>query len=113
MSALPPFPDDENGNVLRTMASRGDKLDQPREIDFNVIFPSEDQALAFAITLLRGGAKVSFSDYEENEEMPWEVTVHPVMVPNHADITAFETMLEAEAEPLGGRNDGWGCSLVL
>ncbi|TBR39257.1 MULTISPECIES: ribonuclease E inhibitor RraB [Dyella] len=113
MNAHPPFPDDENGQVLATMAERGDRLDQPREIDFSVIFPSEDQALAFAITLLRGGAKVSFSEYEENPELSWEVTVHPVMVPRHGDITAFEAMLAAEAEPLGGRNDGWGCGLVL
>lgn len=106
------FPDDDNGNVLRQMAANGDALEQPREIDFAVIFPSEDQALAFAITMLRGGVKVSFSEYEESEEMPWQVLVHPVMVPSHADITALENMLASEAGPLGGRNDGWGCELI-
>ena len=39
------FPDDENGDVLRLMLKNGDDLSAPREIDFSVIFPTEDAAI--------------------------------------------------------------------
>jgi hypothetical protein len=102
-------PDDDNGDVLWRMLLAGDNLDTQREIDFSVIFPSEGSALKFAEHLLRNQQKVSFSSYEGNDELPWQVQVHSVMLPSHDTITKFEELLAADAEPLGGRNDGWGC----
>lgn len=103
------FPDDENGDILWQMAESGDNLAKTREIDFSVIFPSEEAALKFAFYLLRSKQKVSFSSYEENPELPWQVQVHPVMPPTHGNISAYESQLAEDAKPLGGRNDGWGC----
>jgi hypothetical protein len=105
------FPNDENGEVLRQMAEQGDDLSVPREIDFSVIFPSEDAALKFAVLLLRNGQKVSFSPYEEHDELPWEVQAHPLMVPTHENISGYEELLGSEAAPFGGQNDGWGCEV--
>jgi hypothetical protein len=42
------FPDDENGDVLWQMLEDGDNLSKPGEIDFSVIFPTEEAALRFA-----------------------------------------------------------------
>jgi hypothetical protein len=50
--------DDENGDVLWQMLQHGDDLSKPREIDFSVIFPTEDAALEFAVVLLRHEQKV-------------------------------------------------------
>ena len=105
------FPDDENGDVLRQMAEQGDDLSIPREIDFSVIFPTEDAALRFAVLLLRNGQKVSFCEYEEDEERPWQVQAHPFMVPSHENISGYESLLANEAEAFGGENDGWGCEV--
>lgn len=105
------FPDDENGQVLRQMVEQGDNLSVPREIDFAVIFPTEDAALKFALRLLKSGQKVSFSEYEEHDELPWQVLVHPLMEPTHENISGYEDLLAKEAEALGGRNDGWGCEV--
>ncbi|WP_430392179.1 ribonuclease E inhibitor RraB [Dyella sp. 20L07] len=105
------FPDDENGQVLRQMAAQGDDLSVPREIDFSVIFPSEDAALKFAVVLLQNGQKVSFSEYEEHDELPWQVEAHPFMVPTHENISGYEGVLASEAAPFGGQNDGWGCEV--
>ncbi|WP_266172212.1 ribonuclease E inhibitor RraB [Dyella subtropica] len=105
------FPHDENGEVLRQMAAQGDNLSVPREVDFSVIFPSEDAALKFAVLLLQNGQKVSFSEYEEHDELPWQVEAHPFMVPTHENISGYEELLAAEAAPLGGQNDGWGCEV--
>jgi hypothetical protein len=103
------FPDDENGDVLWRMRQEGDDLDKPREVDFSVIFPSEEAALQFAVDLLRNDQKVSFAAYPENTERPWQVQAHPVLVPSHENISGYEDQLARHAEPLGGRNDGWGC----
>ena len=105
------FPEDENGNTLWMMQQDGDHLDEVREIDFSVIFPSDDQALQFALRLLRHGQRVSFGPCE-NEEFPWQVEVHPNMEPSHENISEFERLLAEDAEPLEGRNDGWGCFSV-
>jgi hypothetical protein len=103
------FPDDENGDVLWNMSESGDDLAKIREVDFSVIFPSEENALQFAIQLLKNEMKVSFSEYEENKEFPYQVTVHVMIVPSHKAITALEDQLGEIAEMLGGQNDGWGC----
>lgn len=103
------FPDDENGDSLWQMAGEGDDLSIPREVDFAVIFPTEDAALSFAVHLLKNDLKVSFSPYEEHDELPWQVLVHPFMEPAHENISGFEGLLAEAASELGGRNDGWGC----
>ena len=103
------FADDENGDVLLRMSQSGDDLNKPREVDFSVIFPSEEAALQFAVHLLRSDQKVSFAPYPEHPERPWQVQAHPVLVPSHENITGYEDQLARDAEPLGGRNDGWGC----
>ena len=103
------FPDDDNGDTLWHMAQQGDDLSKPREIDFSVIFATEAQALQFAVHLLQNGQKVSFGPYDGDDDRPWQVEVHPVMEPTHENISGFEALLASDAEPLGGRNDGWGC----
>jgi hypothetical protein len=103
------FPADENGDVLWRMAQAGDDLRMRREFTFSVIFPTEAAALDFAVHLLRNGQKVSFSPYVGSEEFPWQVEVHPVLLPTHEHITKYESLLARDASILGGRNDGWGC----
>ena len=103
------FPDDENGEVLWGMAQDGDDLTLSREVNFSVIFPSEDTALKFAVQLLRNDQKVSFAPYEDHDELPWQVEAHPVMVPTHENISGYENLLAEEAKKFGGRHDGWGC----
>ena len=106
------FPNDANGDVLRRMQADGDDLTVARDFDFSVIFPSEEAAIGFALHLLRNGQKVSLAPYPEQEELPWEVTVHPRFVPTHANITNYERLLASDASTFGGRNDGWGCMQV-
>ena len=105
---LKQFPNDENGGVLWRMHGAGDNLSAAREVDFSVIFPTEDAALQFAVHLLKNEQKVSFSAYDGNDELPWQVQAHPFMEPNHENISGYESQLAEDAAPFGGRNDGWG-----
>ncbi|RYY79732.1 MAG: ribonuclease E inhibitor RraB [Moraxellaceae bacterium] len=103
------YPNDENGDILWNMNQGGDNFSTPREVDFSIIFPTEESALEFAIHLLRNEQKVSFTTYEEHPELPWQVQAHPILVPTHANISSYESQLAQDAASLGGRNDGWGC----
>ncbi len=103
------FPDDENGDVLWRMQEAGDHLSTAREIDFVLVFPTEKSALEFAVHLLKHGQRVSLSEYEEREDLPWQVHAHPIMVPTHGNIASYEKQLEIDSSKFGGRNDGWGC----
>lgn len=101
------FPEDENGEVLYRIARSGDDLCIERPINFSVVFPSATARREFLERLLGEGLKgkpeTGNPDYE-----PWDVTVTEVMLPTHANITAFEKRLELLAFLFDGRNDGWG-----
>ena len=103
------YPDDENGDVLRRLEADGDDLALPREVDFNVVFPTGNVAEQFAnhFRVLRYVVSVDFG--EVVEDFPWEVVVKKHMVPSHNEIGSFEDALQSIASPLGGRTDGWGC----
>jgi hypothetical protein len=103
------FPDDANGDVLRRMQKGGDDLSKPRDVDFTLVFPSEKAALQFAEKFSSMGHKISVENSGTVPELPWDVLVVRQMALSHRAIEEFEEALEAAAEPLGGRNDCWGC----
>ncbi len=89
-------------------------LTEPRDIDFTVIFPSEEAALDFAVTCLRSGFEVEMGQSGERQDvgLNGEVLVYTTAVPTHTDITAIEAALQEQAEPLGGRTSGWSAIFV-
>ncbi|WP_020182207.1 ribonuclease E inhibitor RraB [Methylotenera sp. 1P/1] len=102
------FPNDENGNVLRQMQKRGDDLTKPRNIDFIVVLPNEENAEKLANHFQSLGYKTTIANSNTVKTLPWDVSVVKNMVPTHTDITNFEQELANIATSLGGRNDGWG-----
>ena len=103
------FPADDNGDKLWNMRQGGDRLVIPREVDFAVVFSTEEVAMEFAVLLLHYGQKVSFGEVQGVSGYAWQVQAHPVMVPTHHNVGAYARRLAQDAEPLGGRNQGWGC----
>ena len=113
------FPNDENGDVLRSMLADGDDLSVARDIDFSLLFSDEESAKAFCVIFAEKGYEVDYGPWEVDLDNiidqnfgKWNVQVVQHMIPDHAEITAFEAELQAVAETLGGRNDGWGCYQV-
>ncbi len=104
-----PFPNDDNGRVLRRLQENGDDLTTPRNIDFTVVFPAQAFAEGFADQFRSQGYKVSVEETKSDAELPWDVVVVKRMIPSHKEISEFEDTLSDFAAPLGGRNDGWGC----
>ena len=105
------FPDDENGQALRSMAEQGVDLDSPRIMDFEHVFPKEASARGFNDAVAGTVLDTIIYEPEDNEqgaETGWEVQCRVRMVPTHTDITATESRLAAVAERFGGQADGWG-----
>ncbi|MBX3434610.1 MAG: ribonuclease E inhibitor RraB [Pirellulales bacterium] len=104
------FPEDENGEVLRRMASNGDNLEVPRNVDFEHIFASVEEALAFTAQVVNRTDTVSVNWYDERSS--WNVRVTRHMIPTHDGITELELSLDQVARKHGGKADGWGCMQV-
>lgn len=103
------FPDDDNGDVLRRLQSKGDDLSSPRDIDFTVTFPDQPAAESFAQHFRGLGFRASVEHTKVKANRPWDVLIVNHMIPTYEGIGAFEEALSQTAEPLGGLNDGWGC----
>ena len=102
------FPD-ENGDVLRRMERNGDDLSVPRDINFSVVFASQQDAESFAACVRQRGLAASVERSDCVLELPWDVTVTKHMVPTHKAITDIEAVFADISSALGGSNDGWGC----
>jgi hypothetical protein len=55
--------------------------------------------------------KVSFSPADEGDYF-CEVQCHPLMIPDHTEISNFESSLADIAENFGGDLDGWECFVM-
>jgi hypothetical protein len=100
---------DENAAVLRDMAAAGDGLKKPRPMDFNHLFPTREDAIAFARRVDAEGLKPVVRPYDR-PDLPFDVTVTTEAVTPSCDfITAMELRLGAIAAEHEGRSDGWGC----
>lgn len=109
MRDLAQFPEDEVGNALWQLAEQGADLSLETEVEFSVIFPSQEQALKFGHLLLENGQKLSFSPYQGNDELPWEITAYPIMPLSYDNIIAYQALLSEHCPAFGGKYDGWYC----
>jgi len=103
------FPDDSTGEALWGKKLSGDDLTKSREIEFTVVFPTENEALSFGESLLLNRQKVLLCDSKESDDYPFEIVVFVELTPTHQSITEYQELLEQYASPLNGLNDGWGC----
>ena len=103
------FPNDNIGDFLWQRHQAGEDLEQAREIEFSVLFSSQELALKFGQLLLENNQKLSFTPFQENDEYPWEITAYPEMPLSHENISAYQTLLETSSEPLKGVFDGFYC----
>ena len=103
------FPDDEIGNALWQMYEAGVELSEEREVEFSVIFPSDELALKFGQLLLENNQKLSFCPYQGDPDNPWEITAYPLMPLSYENIVAYQALLTDSAAPLKGKFDGWYC----
>jgi hypothetical protein len=100
---------DENAAILRDMTDAGDDLGKPRPMDFNHLFPTRGDAIAFARRVDAEGFTPVVRPYDK-PGFPFDVTVTTqAVIPTCDFITSTEQRLGAIAAEYKGRSDGWGC----
>lgn len=105
------FPEDDIGNALWQLQAQGTDLSAEHEVEFSVIFPTQEQALKFGHMLLENGQKLSFSPFQANPALPWEITAYPFMPLSYENIVAYQALLQEHCQAFGGQFDGWYCQV--
>jgi hypothetical protein len=103
------FPANKIGDALWEMQQAGDDLEQAREVEFSVLFPSEALALEFGQLLLENNQKLSCTPFQDNLELPWEVTAYPEMSLSYENISTYQELLETTSAQFEGKFDGFYC----
>jgi hypothetical protein len=86
------YPDNLDGDVFRRMEASGDDLSKPRNVDFEFIFASKEQAQKFSDKVhTTTGLKAEATRYDEGQM--WESTVTKFMIPTYSGITKLEDSL--------------------
>lgn len=115
------FPNDEDGNALRSLKEEGLDLSKEVEIEFAVDSPDEasSKEIAAAMTFKGFPTKIVYDEgeLEEGEEITpeseefapsWTVYSNIRMVPEHGEIIRIQEELDEISKPFGGKSDGWG-----
>jgi regulator of RNase E activity RraB len=112
------YPNDADGDALRLVASSGNDMSKPMDIDFQVAAPDEATAKRVADEAVKLGYRISIycddeevdeeeSEFEEGGD-PWTCECTKAMIPTYDAIIAAQLELDAIAKPLGAYSDGWG-----
>ncbi|MDP7593651.1 MAG: ribonuclease E inhibitor RraB [Litorilituus sp.] len=103
------FPNDKIGDTLWNMHQAGTDLEHVREVEFSVLFPSKKLALQFGQLLLENNQKLSFTPFQDNDELPWEITAYPEIALSYEKVAAYQALLETNSLPFKGQFDGFYC----
>ena len=101
------FPNDELGDKLWQLLLQGIDLNLPVEVEFSMLFPSKEKALAFGAVLLENNQKLSFSTFEQHETHTFEITAYPEMPLTYQNIEGYQSLLVGNAIEHNGIYDGW------
>ena len=111
---LSQFPNSPLGDVIfEAYQAHGEALaEHELELEFSVIFPSQELALKFGHMLLENGQKLSFSPYQGNAELPWEITAYPSMLLTYDNVNSYCQLLAEHSQAYQGSFDAWYCSAL-
>ena len=101
------YPSNETGDLLWQLLNAGIVLGQEHEVEFSVIFKTEEQALGFGQLLLENNQKLSFTPYPASETHPWEITAYPAMPLSVQNLAGYSQLLIDNASGFDGEFDGW------
>mgnify|MGYP002623331440 CR=1 FL=1 len=109
-----PYPNDEDGQVLQSLADAGNDMEKPMDIDFQIAAHSEEVAVQVAEQAAERGYEVAIyfdegeDDADDDPLPPYTCECTKTMVPTYEAVMAAQRELAALAEPLGAMVDGWG-----
>jgi len=106
-----PFPDDENGDVLRRMEASGFDFSVPHDVEFFAVFRTEYEADVVARQFVAdrtGGEPITAIETRPAENGGMELMVVKSMLVTHENVSSFEARLAERVSRHDGYMDGWG-----
>jgi hypothetical protein len=100
------YPDDADGDALRRVASDGNDMSRPMDIDFAVAVPDESAAQRVAEVVAGHGYTPQVCEDDEDES--WTVLCTRRMLATYEGVLAAQRELDELSRPLDGFSDGWG-----
>ena len=96
--------------VVDNLRMLGADIEQPREIEFFLYFPTEDDAGKAASLLAERGFKVQITPSHGEEKWLCFATIQ--MMPDVAALMRLRKQFNSLADQLGGEYDGWGTGVI-
>ena len=100
------YPSDADGDALRRVASDGNDMSQPMDIEFSVIVPDRLSAERVVSTSAEHGYAASL--YHDDEDDRWTVYCTKRMLASYDGVVRAQAELDRLSSPFGGCCDGWG-----
>ena len=99
------FPEDTDGDVLRSIEEHGSDMDKPMFIEFTIVVPNNDKAKAMAelIAPLGYAPEIYFDEKSET----WSLYCGKSMLATHDNVVEAQAELNEVVAPHGGNCDGW------
>lgn len=100
------YPNDADGDALRSIAASGSDMSRPMLIDFAIDAASKSIAQACLAAIEDAGFEASL--YQDDEDQRWSVYVPIRMIAEYDAIVRTQKILGELVADLGGTPDGWG-----
>ena len=100
------YPNDADGDALRSAEESGADMSLPMVIDFAVDVPDEHTARRVAEIVAGHGFDPSI--FEDDDSGSWSVYCSKSMLATYDGVVAVQAQLNELLGPYGGSCDGWG-----
>jgi hypothetical protein len=105
MSEIVPYPDDADGDALRSVAESGADMSRPMKIEFTISAPSHETAVAIAeMVSVHGYVPEIYVD-----EQDYRVSLYcaRVMMATYSGVVDAQAQLNRLCRPYAAECDGW------
>ena len=100
------FPDDDDGDALRRVASNGADMSRPMSIDFFVAVPDREAGEAIVRVAMSSGYRAEL--VHDAEDDAWDCYCSKVMLPTYDGVVQTQREVDELGRPFGGQCDGLG-----
>jgi hypothetical protein len=99
------YPDDDDGDALRLVASGGADMSRPMTIEFTIAIPSIDSARPLAERIAAMGYVPHL--FVDDEDGSVSLYCARSMLATYEGVVAAQSELNVLCEPVGANCDGW------
>jgi hypothetical protein len=100
------YPNDADGDALRSVASSGSDMSSPMVIDFSIHVP--DEATGQRIAALVEPLGFDPSIYHDPDNGSWSLNCSKSMLATYEGVVTAQKQLSEVVQPHGARCAGWG-----